>query len=75
MAHPPSPDTNGSQFFIITGDNGVALSPDYTLFGQVTEGLETTVQALDALGNSDSAANGVPPLEQIVVESVVITET
>ena len=25
------PDTNGSQFFIITGDNGVALPPDYTL--------------------------------------------
>jgi cyclophilin family peptidyl-prolyl cis-trans isomerase len=68
------PDTNGSQFFIITGDNGVALPPDYTLFGQVTDGLDTTVQALDALGNSDQAANGVPPLEQIVVESITITE-
>lgn len=69
------PDTQGSQFFIITGDNGVALSPDYTLFGQVTAGLDTTVQALDALGNSDQASNGVPPLEQIIVESVTITET
>jgi cyclophilin family peptidyl-prolyl cis-trans isomerase len=68
------PDTNGSQFFIITGDNGVALSPDYTLFGQVTDGLDTTVQALDALGNSDTASNGVPPLEQIIVESITITE-
>ena len=68
------PDTNGSQFFIITGANGVALSPNYTLFGQVTDGLDTTVKALDALGNPDQVANGVPPLEQIIIESVVITE-
>jgi peptidyl-prolyl cis-trans isomerase B (cyclophilin B) len=69
------PDTNGSQFFIITGDNGVALDPNYTLFGQVTAGLDTTVQALDALGNPDTASNGVPPLKQIVVQSVTITES
>ena len=68
------PNTNGSQFFIITGANGVALSPDYSLFGQVTDGLDTTVVALDALGNPDQAANGVPPLEQIIIESVTITE-
>ena len=68
------PDTNGSQFFIITGANGAALAPNYTLFGQVTDGLDTTVKALDALGNPDTAADGVPPLEQIVIESVTITE-
>jgi peptidyl-prolyl cis-trans isomerase B (cyclophilin B) len=67
-------NTNGSQFFVITGDNGVALSPNYTLFGQVTDGLDTTVKALDALGNPDRAADGVPPLEQIIIESVSITE-
>ena len=52
-----------------------SLPPNYTLFGQVTDGLDTTVTALDALGNPDQAANGVPPLEQIVVQSVTITET
>jgi peptidyl-prolyl cis-trans isomerase B (cyclophilin B) len=67
-------DTNGSQFFVITGANGVSLTPDYTLFGQVTDGLDTTVKALDALGNSDETANGIPPLEQIIVQSVTITE-
>ncbi len=66
--------TNGSQFFVITGANGAALSANYSLFGQVTDGLDTTVKALDALGNSDQAANGVPPLEQIIVQSVTITE-
>jgi peptidyl-prolyl cis-trans isomerase B (cyclophilin B) len=74
MANSSSPDSNGSQFFVITGDSGVALSPDFTLFGQVTDGLDTTVPALDALGNPDQAANGVPPLEQIVVQSITITE-
>ncbi len=66
--------TNGSQFFIITGDRGAALSPDYTLFGEVTDGLDTTVQTLDGLENP-AAVDGVPPLEQIIVESVTITET
>ena len=29
------PDTNGSQFFIVTGPNGVGLPPDYTIFGKL----------------------------------------
>jgi cyclophilin family peptidyl-prolyl cis-trans isomerase len=69
------PDTNGSQFFIITGADGVALPANYTLFGEVTDGLDTTVKALDALGNPDQASNGVPPVEQIIVQSVTITES
>ena len=66
--------TNGSQFFVVTGADGAALSANFSLFGQVTDGLDTTIKALDALGNPDQAANGVPPLEQIIVESVTITE-
>ena len=66
------PDTNGSQFFIITGQQGVNLPPNYTLFGQVIEGLDDTLPALDAAGNPES--NGVPPLEQVIIESVTITE-
>jgi cyclophilin family peptidyl-prolyl cis-trans isomerase len=69
------PDTNGSQFFVITGEDGAALPPNYSLFGQVTDGLDDTVVALDALGNPDPAANGVPPLEEVRIESVTITET
>jgi cyclophilin family peptidyl-prolyl cis-trans isomerase len=68
-------NTNGSQFFIITGDQGVALDPDYSLFGQVTEGLDTTVKALDALGNPDPDADGVPPLGLIQIADVTITES
>lgn len=68
-------NTNGSQFFVITGQNGVSLPASYTLFGQVTDGLDTTVKQLDAAGNSDPQANGVPPAQQIVIQSVTITET
>jgi cyclophilin family peptidyl-prolyl cis-trans isomerase len=69
------PNTNGSQFFIITGDQGVTLPPSYTLFGQVTSGLDTTVPALNAASNPDPAANGVPPLGTLTIVSVVITES
>lgn len=66
------PDTNGSQFFVITGEQGVGLPPQYALFGQVTEGLDTTVKAMDEAGNP--ADNGVPPLKEIKILSVTIAE-
>ena len=33
------PDTNGSQFFIVSGPGGARLPPQYSLFGQVVAGL------------------------------------
>ena len=68
------PNTQGSQFFIMTADNET-LPPNYSVFGQVTEGLDDTVDALDAAGNPDPAANGVPPIEEVTIESVTITES
>jgi len=68
-------NTNGSQFFVITGDQGVALPPNYTLFGQVTDGDAATLAALDAAGNDDPSSNGVPPLTEITIESITITES
>jgi cyclophilin family peptidyl-prolyl cis-trans isomerase len=69
-------DTNGSQFFVATSDQTAASlgEPSYTLFGQVTAGMDTTIAALNALGDNPAASNGVPPLQQIVIQSVTITE-
>jgi cyclophilin family peptidyl-prolyl cis-trans isomerase len=74
MANTGQADSGSSQFFVITGADGVALPATYSLFGQVTDGLDTTVKTLDAAGNPDPAAKGVPTLKQIVIQSVAITE-
>jgi len=34
------PNTNGSQFFIVSGPSGCGLPPLYSLFGQVVKGLD-----------------------------------
>ena len=65
------PNTNGSQFFIITGDNGATLPPNYTLFGQVDPDDMAIVVALDAVANP---ADG-PPLTPIDIVKVTITES
>lgn len=75
MANTGSANTGGSQFFVVTGDQGVSLGATFSLLGQVTDGLDTTLKTLDAAGNPDQAANGIPPLQQIIIQSVTITET
>lgn len=62
------PNTNGSQFFIITGASGVGLPPLYSLFGQVVSGMDA-VMAMDAVGSS-----GGRPAETVTIEKVEITE-
>jgi cyclophilin family peptidyl-prolyl cis-trans isomerase len=69
MAKTLEPDSAGSQFFIITGSDGAALPPEYALFGQVTDGLETTVEALAAAGSPDGV-----PTEPIEIQSIRIVE-
>jgi len=64
------PNTDGSQFFIISGAQGVALPPSYSLFGQVTAGTDTTLKALDAAGTAAGT-----PTEAILITSVTITVT
>ena len=62
------PNTNGSQFFIVSGPSGVRLPPQYSLFGKVVNGLET-LTAIEATGSSSGA-----PSEKVTIESVTITE-
>ena len=62
------PDTNGSQFFVISGADGMRLPPSYSLFGKVVAGLDV-VATIDALGSSSGK-----PKEKVTIESVTITE-
>jgi cyclophilin family peptidyl-prolyl cis-trans isomerase len=62
------PDTNGSQFFVISGPDGARLPPQYSLFGAVVTGGDV-VAAIDALGTSSGK-----PKETVTIESVTVTE-
>jgi peptidylprolyl isomerase len=63
------PHTNGSQFFVISGPDGVRLPPLYALFGKVVKGLDV-VAAINELGTKSGQ-----PRERIVIESVSVVET
>ncbi len=63
------PDTNGSQFFTMFRDG---LPPQYSIFGKVIDGMDTTVKALDAVG---AASDPSPPLEAVKIVKVTITES
>lgn len=65
------PDTNGSQFFVVSGPQGVALPPKYSLFGQVNQGLDVVSQ-IDALGTPNPPNT---PTEPVTIESVTIKES
>jgi cyclophilin family peptidyl-prolyl cis-trans isomerase len=63
------PNTNGSQFFIISGQDGMRLPPQYSLFGKVVSGLDV-VATINDLGT-----RGGQPKELVTIESVTITES
>jgi len=62
------PNTNGSQFFIISGPDGMRLPPQYSLFGHMASGRDV-LAAIDAIGTPSGA-----PKERVVIEEVRITE-
>jgi len=62
------PNTNGSQFFIVSGPDGVGLPPQYSLFGKVVRGLDV-VKAIESVGSRSGA-----PSEPVIIETVTITE-
>ncbi len=61
------PNTNGSQFFICHGDTRLPYS--YTIFGRVTEGIET-VDAIAALPTDRLNK----PTSEATIERVTVTE-
>jgi cyclophilin family peptidyl-prolyl cis-trans isomerase len=67
------PDTNGSQFFIVTGSVEV-LQPLYSLFGEVTGGMDV-VMAIDAVGTPASSPESGDPSEVVTIQTVTIKET
>jgi peptidyl-prolyl cis-trans isomerase B (cyclophilin B) len=63
------PNTNGSQFFIVTVDAAPWLDGKHTVFGEVTEGME----AVDAIEGTETGP-GDRPTEQQVIERVELSD-
>ena len=61
------PNTNGSQFFLISGSSGVGLPPQYNHFGQIVKGLDV----LETMHNVKTS-RGDRPVEDVVINSVSI---
>jgi cyclophilin family peptidyl-prolyl cis-trans isomerase len=62
------PNTNGSQFFVVSGPSGAGLPPAYSLFGQVVKGLEI----VDEMQRVQTDRNDRPATD-VVINSVTIT--
>ncbi len=69
MANRGNPATNGSQFFIITGDDGAGLPPLYSPLGHVVEGLDVVMEI-----EGVATGAGDEPLDEVVVRSVTISD-
>lgn len=75
MANSGSPDSGGSQFFLITGPNGHGLdaNPAYTIFGTVIEGLDVAkrIQELP-IQDPGGDISGQQPEQAVYLEKVTI---
>ncbi len=59
---------NGSEFLIVVANQGLALR--YSIFGRVSEGLDTTIAAINDVGSPTGT-----PSATVTITSVAITET
>jgi cyclophilin family peptidyl-prolyl cis-trans isomerase len=62
------PNTNGSQFFVISGADGVRLPPQYSHFGQVVKGMDV----VEAIQNVETDRSD-RPRQDVVINSVTIS--
>ncbi len=63
------PNTNGSQFFIVTTEAAPWLDGKHTVFGRVTSGME----AVDSIEAAETGA-GDRPVQDAVIERVEVHE-
>jgi cyclophilin family peptidyl-prolyl cis-trans isomerase len=63
------PNTNGSQFFIVTADSASWLDGKHTVFGQVTDGMD----AVDAIEGLPTGARDRPE-DPPSIESIELSE-
>ena len=67
------PNTNGSQFFVVHG-NSVSLPPNYTIFGKLTDGLDTLDKIANVAVGPSSGGERSKPQSEITITTVTIGE-
>jgi peptidyl-prolyl cis-trans isomerase B (cyclophilin B) len=73
MANTGSPDTNGSQFFLVFKQT--SLPADYTPFGTITSGLGILQNVAKAGTTCTYSAGGGVPKDKVIIDSVSINKT
>jgi cyclophilin family peptidyl-prolyl cis-trans isomerase len=68
------PNTNGSQFFIVHGNN-VGLPPNYTIFGKLTDGLDTLDKIANVPVGPSAGGERSKPQSEVTINSITIDET
>jgi cyclophilin family peptidyl-prolyl cis-trans isomerase len=63
------PNTNGSQFFIVTTDAAPWLDGKHTVFGKVTNGMDS----VDSIEGTQTGAQD-RPVDDVVIERVELKE-
>jgi len=66
------PNTNGSQFFIVLGQN-VGLPPSYTVLGTVDTASMAVIESIAAAGVDPSDPAGIKPAEGGHIQSVTVS--
>jgi len=70
------PGTNGSQFFICTGEDSLYLnqSPYYTVFGKVTEGMATVQKIAAVPVRMSGSGETSSPVSPVVIKKIIIDQ-
>ena len=65
-------NTNGSQWFVVTGQQGVQLPKNYTIFGKVTKGLDVVLKIGNVETVGGSGQDAQMPKEPITIQKVTV---
>ena len=69
------PNTNGSQFFVVHGDDvGQRLPKSYTIFGKITQGIDVLDQIASVPVGSSSSGEMSAPQQDVRITKVDIEE-
>jgi cyclophilin family peptidyl-prolyl cis-trans isomerase len=68
------PNTNGSQFFICTGENSKSLPNQYSIFAKVAAGMDTVKKIAATPVQAGPTGESSSPTEKVMIENVQIVE-